>query len=108
MNHCICLGLFVYDNKSDVYWFSQTNNNGPILEMYHLVGVLMGLAVYNGVQLSVRFPPCAYRKLLSPPIVPINNPNAIVGVGQVTLDDLKQVLPVKFLTAKFSCIPSSS
>ena len=32
------------------------------------VGILMGLAVYNGVLLDVAFPPALYKKLLARPL----------------------------------------
>lgn len=55
---------------------------------------LMGLAVYNSINLDVRFPTVCYRKLLSPAVVPFNNPRATVGIVSVTLDDLKILMPV--------------
>eukprot|EP00106_Octopus_bimaculoides_P020683 XP_014788125.1 PREDICTED: probable E3 ubiquitin-protein ligase HECTD2 [Octopus bimaculoides] len=58
---------------------------------FHLVGVLMGLAVYNSIMLDIRFPPCCYHKLLSPAVVPYMNDKATVGVAPLTLSDLKLV-----------------
>ena len=37
---------------------------------YNLIGVLMGLAVYNSIILDLHFPGICYRKLLTPPVVP--------------------------------------
>ena len=37
---------------------------------YNLIGVLMGLAVYNSIILDLHFPSICYRKLLTPPVVP--------------------------------------
>ena len=54
----------------------------------------MGLAVYNSIILDIRFPPCCYKKLLSPAVVPYNNPRAVVGVTPLTVGDLKLVQPV--------------
>jgi len=45
--------------RSDCYW----NDEG-----YYLVGILVGLAVYNSVLLDVHFPPAVYRKLLGLPL----------------------------------------
>lgn len=53
----------------------------------------MGLAVYNSINLDIRFPQSCYKKLLSPAVVPYNNPSATVGVAPLTLDDLAQVMP---------------
>ena len=57
----------------------------------------MGLAVYNSIILDLRFPPCCYKKLLSPPVVPYNNPRATVGITRLALNDLKLVHPVCIL-----------
>lgn len=54
----------------------------------------MGLAVYNSTILDIRFPQCCYKKLLSPAVVPYNNPRATVGVVSLGLEDLKGVQPV--------------
>lgn len=53
----------------------------------------MGLAVYNSITLDIRFPPCCYKKLLSPPIIP-SDQNIPVGICSVTTDDLCQIMPV--------------
>lgn len=53
----------------------------------------MGLAVYNSITLDIRFPPCCYKKLLSPPIIP-SDQNTPVGICGVTTDDLGQIMPV--------------
>ena len=54
----------------------------------------MGLAVYNGEMLDIRFPPCVYKKLLSPEIVPFEDKQANVGIVKTfTLLDLKYVIP---------------
>ena len=55
----------------------------------------MGLAVYNSVILELRFPPICYRKLLSPAVVPFDNPQAAVGITASSLEDFKQVFPVR-------------
>ena len=62
----------------------------------------MGLAVYNSITLDIRFPPCCYKKLLSPPIVPTDQ-NTPVGICSVTTDDLCQIMPVSIkLLASYS------
>ena len=55
---------------------------------------LMGLAVYNSIILDIHFPASTYKKLLSPAVVPYNNPGAEVGRAPVSHDDLAQVNPV--------------
>ena len=59
----------------------------------------------RGVQLRAarHAPPCAYHKLLLPSIVPINNPTAIVGVGQVLvcMKNLKNTSSSLFMLREF-------
>lgn len=57
----------------------------------------MGLAVYNSIILDIRFPPCCYKKLLNPAVVPFHNPNASVGLAQLGLQDLMDTMPVSLL-----------
>jgi len=54
---------------------------------------LMGLAVYNSITLDIRFPPCVYKKLLTPPVVPCDL-DTPVGMATLTLEDLQQIMPV--------------
>lgn len=62
-------GMFTYIKESNVFWFSPlpaSTDDEQIaqqLSEYHLVGVLMGLAVYNGEILDIHLPPCVYKKL---------------------------------------------
>ncbi len=67
---------------------------------YNLIGVLMGLAVYNGIILDLHLPSICYRKLLSPPVVPAPSPSSpgesTSNVGHVahpSLDDLAEIMP---------------
>ncbi|ESO93074.1 hypothetical protein LOTGIDRAFT_119782, partial [Lottia gigantea] len=84
-------GMFKYDKRAGVYWFNP--NVRENYQEFNLVGVLMGLAVYNSINLDVRFPPACYKKLLSPAVVPFSNPRATVGVSNFNLDDLIQTQP---------------
>ncbi|XP_072095846.1 probable E3 ubiquitin-protein ligase HECTD2 [Mobula birostris] len=83
-------GMFQYQRDSGFYWFSNFKREG--YSEFRLVGALMGLALYNGITLDVRFPPCCYKKLLSPPVAPCDQ-NTAVGIATLTLDDLHQLMP---------------
>ena len=54
-------GLFT--NNSDVYWFNGEADDSRAMQRFRLVGVLFGLAIYNGNMLNVRFPLVVYKKL---------------------------------------------
>ncbi|CAG5130186.1 unnamed protein product [Candidula unifasciata] len=84
-------GMFIYDKQAGVHWFCPRPCDN--YQEFNLVGVLMGLAVYNSINLDIRFPPVCYRKLLSPAVVPFNNPRATVGVCNMSLYDMKGVQP---------------
>ncbi|XP_068817606.1 probable E3 ubiquitin-protein ligase HECTD2 [Capricornis sumatraensis] len=83
-------GMFTYHKDSYCHWFSSFKCDN--YSEFRLVGILMGLAVYNSITLDIRFPPCCYKKLLSPPIVP-SDQNTPVGICSVTTDDLCQIMP---------------
>lgn len=55
-------GMFTYDPASRLCWFRTESSEG-FSEEYSLVGLLMGLAIYNSVILDVRLPPVVYKKL---------------------------------------------
>ncbi|XP_043845992.1 probable E3 ubiquitin-protein ligase HECTD2 isoform X1 [Dromiciops gliroides] len=83
-------GMFAYHKDSHCHWFSSFKCDN--YSEFRLVGILMGLAVYNSITLDIRFPPCCYKKLLSPPIVP-GDQNTPVGICNITIDDLYQIMP---------------
>ncbi|KAF3942483.1 hypothetical protein ABW19_dt0203606 [Dactylella cylindrospora] len=57
-------GMFVYDEDSRYCYFNP--NTFEATEQYFLVGVLLGLAIYNSTILDVALPPVVFKKLLSP------------------------------------------
>ncbi|KAK4693573.1 E3 ubiquitin-protein ligase HECTD2, partial [Lecanoromycetidae sp. Uapishka_2] len=56
-------GLFVYDEESHYCYFNP--NTFETSDQFFLVGVLLGLAIYNSTILDVALPPFAFRKLLA-------------------------------------------
>ncbi|KAJ1515736.1 hypothetical protein HMI55_003379 [Coelomomyces lativittatus] len=56
-------GMFTYDTTTRNAWF-QLHSLEPALH-FELVGMLLGLAIYNGVMLDVRFPLILYKLLLN-------------------------------------------
>ncbi|KAJ7562478.1 hypothetical protein O6H91_03G070600 [Diphasiastrum complanatum] len=55
-------GMFSYNEETRLFWFNST----PLdMDMeYELVGILLGLAIYNGHILELHFPNIVYKKLL--------------------------------------------
>ncbi|KAF5569929.1 e3 ubiquitin ligase HECTD2 [Fusarium pseudoanthophilum] len=59
-------GAFTIDERTRMAWFTP----GSLTEdwKYELVGLLMSLALYNGLTLPITFPKALYRKLLGKPV----------------------------------------
>lgn len=55
-------GLFVYDEDSNCCYFNPYSFESS--EEFYLVGVLIGLAIYNSTILDVALPPYVFRKLI--------------------------------------------
>ncbi|XP_047127439.1 probable E3 ubiquitin-protein ligase HECTD2 isoform X1 [Hydra vulgaris] len=84
-------GMFKYNSETKLWWFNASCKEN--YKEFNLCGVLIGLAMYNGINLNIGFPPCLYKKLLSPAVVPYNNPHALVGVAPMDIEEFKQVYP---------------
>lgn len=70
-------GMFYYNDESHLCWFApmplERND-----ELYYMVGVVLGLAIYNSTILDLKFPLVLYKKLLS---------------KRVTLEDYTELFP---------------
>ncbi|ORX97741.1 HECT-domain-containing protein [Basidiobolus meristosporus CBS 931.73] len=69
-------GMFVYDEKTRYSWINGASKEGE--KYFELVGVILGLALYNGVIIGANFPKLIYKKILGKPVV---------------LDDIKEGFP---------------
>ena len=75
------LNLFVQYN--DFYWFNKSSKDPNFSQFYLLTGTIVGLAIYNGNLINIRFPTVVYKKLK----------------GQtVTFNDLKELDPQLYTT----------
>ncbi|KAL9100223.1 MAG: hypothetical protein Q9163_004374 [Psora crenata] len=85
-------GLFVYDEDSRYCYFNP--NSFETSDQFFLVGVLVGLAIYNSTMLDVALPPFAFRKLMASapnytgPTTSLSRPTP-----GYTLDDLSEYRP---------------
>lgn len=54
--------MFTYDERTKLFWFNASSfeNEGQ----YTLIGIVLGLAIYNNCILDVHFPMVVYRKLM--------------------------------------------
>uniref|UniRef100_A0A672KH62 Ubiquitin-protein ligase E3A n=1 Tax=Sinocyclocheilus grahami TaxID=75366 RepID=A0A672KH62_SINGR len=56
------IGMFTYDERTKLFWFNPSSfeNEGQ----FTLIGIVLGLAIYNNCILDVHFPMVVYRKLM--------------------------------------------
>ena len=54
--------MFIYDEEQRHYWFNP--NSFESEGQFMLIGLLLGLAIYNNVILDVHFPMVVYHKLV--------------------------------------------
>lgn len=54
--------MFTHDERTRLFWFNPSSfeNEGQ----YTLIGIVLGLAIYNNCILDVHFPMVVYRKLM--------------------------------------------
>eukprot|EP01135_Chromosphaera_perkinsii_P003479 Nk52_evm5s245 gene=Nk52_evmTU5s245 len=55
-------GMFTLDEDTRMYWFNPTSLETE--EEYELIGLIIGLAIYNSVILDLHFPMVVYKMLL--------------------------------------------
>ena len=55
-------GMFIYNEKSRLFWFNINSFEAKI--KYELIGTILGLALFNGIILDIKFPLVIYKKLL--------------------------------------------
>ncbi|KAI3195741.1 hypothetical protein CBS147311_7851 [Penicillium roqueforti] len=86
-------GLFIYDDDSQYCYFNPYCFESS--EQFFLVGVLLGLAIYNSTILDVSLPPFAFKKLLSS-AGHANGPQLATSLRSTfkcTLEDLAEYRP---------------
>lgn len=56
------LGMFLFDEETQQHWFNPLSFESE--HQYRLIGLLLGLAIYNNIILDIRFPMVVYHKLI--------------------------------------------
>ncbi|KAJ6661566.1 hypothetical protein lerEdw1_013805 [Lerista edwardsae] len=69
-------GMFRYYEESRLIWFSDKTFEDS--DLFHLIGVVCGLAIYNFTIVDLHFPLALYKKLLT---------------KKPSLEDLKELMP---------------
>jgi E3 ubiquitin-protein ligase HECTD2 len=55
-------GMFTYDDESTLCWFNPGSFEND--DQFFLVGLVLGLAIYNSTILDIHLPSACYKKLL--------------------------------------------
>lgn len=55
-------GMFVHQQETETVWFNPTSFESDA--QFTLIGIVLGLAIYNNIILDIRFPMVVYRKLM--------------------------------------------
>lgn len=55
-------GMFIYQEDTKTVWFNSTSFENEA--QFTLIGIVLGLAIYNNIILAVNFPMVVYRKLM--------------------------------------------
>jgi ubiquitin-protein ligase E3 A len=58
--------MFTYNKETDVFWFNS--NTFEDVQEFELIGMILGLAIYNNIILDIRFPNLIFKKLLDKPL----------------------------------------
>ncbi|KAK3998295.1 ubiquitin-protein ligase E3A [Cladorrhinum sp. PSN332] len=64
-------GAFTVDERTRMAWFLPGSMEAEW--KYELIGLLVSLAIYNGLTLPVTFPKALYRKLLGEPVTELHH-----------------------------------
>lgn len=55
-------GMFIHQEETNTVWFNSTSFENEA--QFTLIGIVLGLAIYNNIILAVNFPMVVYRKLM--------------------------------------------
>jgi len=73
-------GMFTYNEDTRTFWFNSVSTD---YDEFKLIGIILGLAIYNGIILDLHFPFVIYKKLvgLEPTLDDIDDINPGLGQG---------------------------
>lgn len=60
--HVFCAAMFLFSEETQTFWFNSTSFEND--SQFMLIGIVLGLAIYNNIILDVHFPMVIYRKLM--------------------------------------------
>ncbi|KAG0267021.1 putative E3 ubiquitin-protein ligase [Mortierella polycephala] len=97
-------GMFIYDDQSSYCWFNPASFESH--DQFYLVGVVIGLAIYNSTILDLPLPLAVYKKLLNTTValedLATFRPDLAKGFDQLLNyedDDIEDVFCLTFVGA---------
>ncbi|CAK90602.1 unnamed protein product (macronuclear) [Paramecium tetraurelia] len=98
--------MFVTRNNNTVLWFNKHHMEMPI--KYELIGMLLGLALYNQVLLDVSFPQLVFKKLMNETVqfedlkeLDLDTYKALNLLSQYEKDDIEQAFAFNFSITEY-------
>ncbi|KAH9389619.1 putative E3 ubiquitin-protein ligase herc4, partial [Tyrophagus putrescentiae] len=84
-------GMFVEYNETACIWFHHASFEEET--MFHLIGVLAGLAIYNKVIINLPFPVVLYKKILGEPLDGLDD---LAYLDPMLSKNLKEILNTSY------------
>lgn len=84
-------GLITYNNENSLAYFSVSHKKDYKNELFYLLGVVIGMAIYNSIILDVKFPIVLYNKLLGHKI----SIRDLCEIEPTIANNLKKILKMK-------------
>ena len=85
--------MFLPKNNGRYFWFNGDSLEAPII--FEFVGMLLGLSIYNSIQLDLHFPLWLYKKKLEDDLTKIEYFEALKSVAPDIDMGIKQLLDSK-------------
>ncbi|OHS95852.1 hypothetical protein TRFO_10251 [Tritrichomonas foetus] len=63
VNQLLDPNINIFITKDNFIWFNKDSNDPTALQTYYITGILVGLAIFNGNLINIRFPNIVYKKL---------------------------------------------
>ncbi|XP_017490514.1 PREDICTED: probable E3 ubiquitin-protein ligase HERC3 [Rhagoletis zephyria] len=92
-------GMFVEYNETACIWFHHASFEEET--MFHLIGVLAGLAIYNKVIINLPFPVVLYKKILGEPLDGLDD---LAYLDPMLSKNLKEILNTSYGPEEFDAI----
>ncbi|POV96506.1 hypothetical protein PSHT_15094 [Puccinia striiformis] len=95
-------GMFLHDSELNQIWFNPASTE---LEEFRLIGIVIGLAIYNRATLDFGLPLVGYRKLLGLPVTELTDlaslkpevANSLKWILEYDGDDLEEICSRNFV-----------